>query len=76
MSEYLFTSESVTEGHPDKIWERPVSLISRLAAGFGTLQTQVAGLHRASPSTTLYKAYYSVVNSFYTIPRKKSIRVA
>ena len=32
-------------------------LIFRLTAGFGTLQVQVAGLHRAVPSTTLDKVY-------------------
>ena len=32
-----------------------ISLIFRITAGFGTLQTQVAGLHRAVPSTTLDK---------------------
>ena len=32
-----------------------LSLIFRITAGFGTLQTQVAGLHRAVPSTTLDK---------------------
>ena len=32
------------------------SLIFRITAGFGTLHTQVAGLHRAVPSTTLDKA--------------------
>ena len=31
-------------------------LISRFAAGFGTLLLQVAGFHRAVPSTTLDKA--------------------
>ena len=32
-----------------------LSLIFRITAGFGTLQMQVAGLHRAVPSTTLDK---------------------
>ena len=32
-------------------------LIFRIAAGFGTLRLQVAGFHRAIPSTTLDKAY-------------------
>ena len=31
-------------------------LIFRIAAGFGTLNKQVAGFHRAVPSTTLDKA--------------------
>ena len=31
------------------------SLIFRITAGFGTLLAQVAGLHRAVPSTTLDK---------------------
>ena len=33
------------------------TLISRFAAGFGTTLSQVAGFHRAVPSTTLDKAY-------------------
>ena len=37
-------------------------LIFRLTAGFGTLHLQVAGLHRAVPSTTLDKVY-SVENN-------------
>jgi len=33
------------------------SLISRFTAGFGTLLAQVAGFHRAVPSTTLDKVF-------------------
>ena len=35
-------------------------------AGFGTLQSQVAGLHRAGPSATLDKGY-SIVSLFYML---------
>ena len=45
----LFTSESGNEGHPDKI----ITYLS----GIGTVYTQVAGLHRASPSAALDKGY-------------------
>ena len=40
--------------------------LSIYTAGFGTLLTQVAGLHRAVPSTTLDKVY-SIVRVFYRV---------
>ncbi len=40
------------------------------AAGFGTLTNQVAGLHRAVPSTTLDKAYMQFSDIFYSIFQK------
>ena len=47
---------------------RSIESSSVVAAGFGTLTKQVAGFHRAVPSTTLDKAYmqllhYSTANS-------------
>jgi len=39
-------------------------LIFRLAAGFGTLNKQVAGFHRAVPSTTLDKACMQFVGYY------------
>ena len=36
---------------------RSIESSSVVAAGFGTLNKQVAGFHRAVPSTTLDKAY-------------------
>ena len=43
------------------------SLIFRITAGFGTLLAQVAGLHRAVPSTTLDKVFNCDIhyNSFH-----------
>ena len=41
--------------------------LSITAAGFGTLYKQVAGFHRAVPSTTLDKACMQFNTVFYTI---------
>ena len=51
------------------------------AAGFGTLNKQVAGFHRAVPSTTLdkavcnffiyYKDFFKIVNCFFLVFRIK-----
>ena len=49
------------------------SLIFRLTAGFGTLYTQVAGLHRAVPSTTLdkvFNCYGASISAFFDMSRK------
>ena len=39
-------------------------LIFRLAAGFGTTLSQVAGFHRAVPSTTLDKACMQLLDDY------------
>ena len=48
-----------TKAPPDRRVEniQRISLIFRFTAGFGTLHTQVAGLHRAVPSTALDKVF-------------------
>jgi len=48
---------------PDRRGEniQRISLIFRFTAGFGTLHTQVAGLHRAVPSTALDKVFNCTV---------------
>ena len=38
--------------------------LSICTAGFGTLHLQVAGLHRADPSTTLNKGRYEITAMF------------
>jgi len=50
-------------------------LIFRIAAGFGTLNKQVAGFHRAVPSTALDKACMQLLNN-YKKPKKKSQAVS
>ena len=44
---------------------RYIESSSLVAAGFGTLYKQVAGFHRAVPSTTLDKAYMQFLK-YYT----------
>ena len=41
------------------------SLILRITAGFGTLLSQVAGLHRAVPSATLDKVFIFLPTTLY-----------
>ena len=43
---------------------RSIESSSVVAAGFGTLTKQVAGFHRAVPSTTLDKAYMQLRKYF------------
>ena len=42
--------------------------LSISTAGFGTLQMQVAGLHRAGPSATLDKAIHLTVSLYMVLP--------
>ena len=54
---------------------RNTSLIFRLTAGFGTLYTQVAGLHRAVPSTALdkvFNCYADIITGYLVLSRYMS----
>ena len=51
--------------HTEGLDVRSIESSSLVAAGFGTLLSQVAGFHRAVPSTTLDKACMQLAFLFY-----------
>ncbi len=52
---------------------RSIESSSFVAAGFGTLSKQVAGFHRAVPSTTLDKASMQFVSILLFFERKSTV---
>ena len=52
---------------------RSIESSSFVAAGFGTLTKQVAGFHRAVPSTTLDKACMQFQFILLIFPRKSTL---